>query len=495
MRTPGFPFFMAVVLTLFGAGAKPTVLAQIALSVGTCWLTWAWARRLVPGGAALLAALLVAIDPPTVCHSLLLLTETLFTFLLVAALLCLWSCRQSGAALARAGSPAASAGAPSPAATAPARALRPGSLRLALVGALLLGAGALVRPIGLYLVPLAALWAFVVGQGSGRRRLAIALLVAVVGASLPVGWALRNQAAGVGFTLSDIEAANLLLFRAAPVLARVERTSWDVAGRKLEQEVARLAALEKREAGSGPAVDRIRRRVAREVLTSHPMATLAVFADGAFRMWVGPGNTDLLILLGVVTPESPGSWPVTGSPALRAVASCLAASSVALRVATIVLTVVGLLGWTRDRRWPELGFMIAVLAYFTVLSASPGAYARLRVPATPAASIVAAAALAGRRRTAAPPLGPGTRIDHGSPRRGRGDATGREARASGRSPGARRPPAPGARKDRREAKSPDPSSDAGRGSALALQRKIPAVARPSEAKAGKEEERKDRRCT
>ncbi|HYE75972.1 MAG TPA: glycosyltransferase family 39 protein [Blastocatellia bacterium] len=86
IRTPGYPLML-----IFGLWSGHveiiTIVLQVALSTATCYSLYLTAQQLTRDQrTSTLAALLYAIEPLSVLHSVLLLSETLFTFLIVASL-------------------------------------------------------------------------------------------------------------------------------------------------------------------------------------------------------------------------------------------------------------------------------------------------------------------------------------------------------------------------------------------------------------------------
>jgi 4-amino-4-deoxy-L-arabinose transferase-like glycosyltransferase len=89
IRTPLYPAFVAVIDTLFGESRLAITVAQAGLFVLTCLLVYGIARMIASDGVALAAGLVVALYPPLPYFAALVLTETLTTFLVTAAI-ALW---------------------------------------------------------------------------------------------------------------------------------------------------------------------------------------------------------------------------------------------------------------------------------------------------------------------------------------------------------------------------------------------------------------------
>lgn len=84
---PGYPLVIAMVYKISGNSDRALRLFQIACEAITAVLVFLIAARLVPRGAALLAALLAAVAPQLAFHSLWLLPDSLAALPLVAAML------------------------------------------------------------------------------------------------------------------------------------------------------------------------------------------------------------------------------------------------------------------------------------------------------------------------------------------------------------------------------------------------------------------------
>ena len=145
-RTPGYPAFLAIVIRLAGDGALALLIAQQIIAAATVPMVWSLVRRFASPRWSMLAAVAWLLDPFRLYYSLWLLAETLFVFVLLAAVLVYVRVRERGWTLS-------------------------GSL----VIGLLAGALVLIRPAGLLLPVLAVLAAALDFRGHpARRRLGVA---------------------------------------------------------------------------------------------------------------------------------------------------------------------------------------------------------------------------------------------------------------------------------------------------------------------------------
>ncbi|HNW93012.1 MAG TPA: glycosyltransferase family 39 protein [bacterium] len=161
------PLYPLLLTAPFGLTPRPflvTLLAQGLLVIGIQLLVWKLARRLGCGewtGVAAVAVL--ALDPFTFYFSVLLLTETLFTFL---ALLLLWLLVEAGA--------------------------RPRGLAWWLLAGAVLGFSALTRPVLQGYFPLFALGWWWYGGAPRRRRLLEIAVVGLMTVAVMLPWIIRN---------------------------------------------------------------------------------------------------------------------------------------------------------------------------------------------------------------------------------------------------------------------------------------------------------------
>jgi hypothetical protein len=350
LRTPAYPVFLAVLLRPFGGSLQIPVMAQIAVSALTVWLTIVLAARLVGPRASIWAGLVLAVDPVSALYPCLLLPETVFTALLLGGVL-VWV-----------------------------RALDRGSVLQSCAAGLLLGVAALTRPIGIFLPVLVAASALVRRHQGVRITLAIAILF---GASIPiVGWVAKNRLLTGSAVFSIIFDSGLLDYRAAGALAMDE-------GIPIEQ--ARDRLWSRFWATTRPGMDvielsRRQRLLALEVLSEHKAAALMTWVDGIVRLFAETGLAVVRSLTGLVPS---GTESGLHSAALFILALALALGYVATGRGIAVLL--------RGGEVFQLVLTLGMTAYLVALSAGPEAYSRFRVPAMPFIAILAGHGLTYRR--------------------------------------------------------------------------------------------------
>ncbi len=178
-RTPAYPFFIAVLLGIFGNDlAIP--FAQIILVALSALCIFAIGARFFSRGLGVVVAALYVIDPMTITQSSRTTTETLFVFVLLGAVFVLIREELTS--------------------------------RKILLGGALLGVLALVRPIGLPVIPLFLLWILFMYRKQRKMLLQQSLLLLFGVAIVMMPWAYRNYMYAHHFSLSSITAYNMLFY-------------------------------------------------------------------------------------------------------------------------------------------------------------------------------------------------------------------------------------------------------------------------------------------
>jgi hypothetical protein len=279
-RTPGYPLMLAAVLTITGQDLRGLATVQHGLGLATAALAYLLARQLAGPMAGLLAGLATALAGNLLLYERLVMTETLFTTLLSAAVLAL-------VAAAR----------------------RP-SLRWLLMAGLAIGVATLVRPVAqllLLLPPLALLLAGRLWPDVLRGS-----LITLLGYSLLVGpWMVRGAFSSDGASVGAL--GQTLVGRTArhdrrdaatdsgfvfydPASDADDPDPTRLAGRSILQEAANRGSSGRavhtrlrRELGlSEVDADRLMRDLALEAIARRPGYYVAGTGQRFVRLWATP---------------------------------------------------------------------------------------------------------------------------------------------------------------------------------------------------------------
>lgn len=342
IRTPAYP----LLLMLFGFRTPLVIAFQHLLCVALAGVLYQRLRqRLQNRFAACAAAILFALDTPTIHIANKLLTESVFTALLF--LVFLLALRE-----------------------------RPPSVAIGIV----IGILVLIRPIAMFFFPLVAL-------RIPRRRL---IWFVIASLALPIAWAGRNWARAGVFTVSSVGNINLLGTRAAGALA-IEDEGDDFRADLADEQKGLVEdaddwiqqKLHIADAEELPVAVRVKYygAFATRVIAQHPIAFAELTARG--------------ILVNLFDSDWDALLPVT-----RLSPSIVHLTVGVLPVAVFIFAIIGIVAlWRSDR---ILAVAIVLTAgYFVFMSAGAEAEYRFRVPVMPQLAIAAAVGLDVVRRAVA----------------------------------------------------------------------------------------------
>jgi hypothetical protein len=343
MRTPGYPLLLAA----FGLRVVPVIVFQHLLNAALAVAIYLFvARRIGSRFVALTAAVLFAIDTPTLHYANKILTESLFTALLFVVFVLVAYNR-----------------------------------KLPLAG-VLTGVLVLIRPV-------AIVYFIVVALCLGLNRVRARTIAAYIALALvlPLGWELRNLHHTGVFTISSIGGTNMLSYRAAGALAIEDDGNFDAdlvdedKGLVEDADAEIQATLHIQDAEDLP--DAVRSKyysqIAWRVLRQHPRAAAMLTLRGLLvnlfdSRWEG---------LEVVS-RFPATIVQRGLDAFTAIVFAFAAIGAAAL-------------WRRDRNLALL--LVATIGYYVLISAGGEAESRFRVPVVPQLMIAAACGLETVRRS------------------------------------------------------------------------------------------------
>ncbi|KND49438.1 MAG: Conserved membrane protein [Parcubacteria bacterium C7867-003] len=185
-RTPGYPFFIAFFKLISGSYFFVTLI-QILLTLLTGYLIYLLARGVTTERWAVLSAVLFLLEPSVILHSMVLLSDVLYVFLIVLSTYILFNKKETTFNYFCAG--------------------------------LVVGVSCIVRPISVFLPILVCL--FIIYKSFGNSKMFYRFLpVFILGFLIVIlPWMVRNKIQSGYFTLSSISSYNLFYYNASMFLS------------------------------------------------------------------------------------------------------------------------------------------------------------------------------------------------------------------------------------------------------------------------------------
>lgn len=376
-RTPGYPVFLIPAI-FFGHTIILALLQNFLLSVASAWIIWKIVTEYAPdSSAAFWAVLLFCFEPVGFLHSERILSETLFTTLL---LLFVWIFL---------------------------RFLRVPDYTKLIWSALVLACAAYVRPVPLYLglllIPL--LLAFFPRTLPWKQRVFRAVLFPVLFLFMLVPWVLRNSRVADYQGFSTASAWNLYFLSAGAVQAKLEHRglSQVMADADYVDAEHYIQARPDMHGWSQGQVARFWDSEAKKTIRSHPFLYAVIHAKGCAMVLFNPGVTELLRNMGLYPMfESPLTGKLEGGYLQTTIWLVrkypISAIAVLLMLAQLFLCYFGALDGLRRLPFSAACFIVTVFVYFVLVSGIPAAQARYRAPIMPLVCVCAGLAIASRAK-------------------------------------------------------------------------------------------------
>lgn len=372
-RTPVYPVMLAGVYSATNGSSTAAVLVQALIGSVAAALIFLLSLKLnLPRSVGVIASFVVISDPLTLLTTFQLITETLFTALLLLAILFLADYANTA---------------------------KVSSLVLA---SAFLAASALTRPIGQYLplVFLPLVWK------SGRQQhhdwkinLGRTFLFLSISLLLIQAWAYRNYRQAGIWTLSAISDKNLYYYRALDVIAKAENVSEE----KAEQELTDYIQEERTKENLTEAQTiALMRQKAVSIFRQYPVQTLEVHVIGLAKVIVNPGLGLICVMLNRQGDLS-GCAAGDVSNSLGKLATkfsdmdnlqiTMAVWAIVLLFMVYILAGIGVYYLIRQSNWLVLAFSLFPIFYFSLLSAGGESDSRFRIPFLPFLGILAGVGL------------------------------------------------------------------------------------------------------
>lgn len=357
-RTPGFPAFILAVFYFFGYSHIPVIITQIFLGALTCVLFYIIVSRYVKDRTALLVSIIFALDLPALFFTNKVMSETLFSFMLLIFIYFFLKFASEGKLL-----------------------------YLAAAG-ITAGLVTLVRPV-LFYFGIFSLIIFLIYNFKDFKRLIINLAVFNICIIMVVApWVYRNHILGSYPGIAAVQEVNLYFIKASWIEEWVSgnrSVGFDQVIEKYfkrKNEAARVLKSRGMENTPGNRV-KIYRELAMETIRSHPAELVLYQVIYTADIFISKSSDVIFEDDTVILDESTKNrlhmiFNVTDTVLLG------------------IIYLTFLIGLALYKKWPnrkELIFVLLLFLYMTALSGELGGGARFRIPLMPLMLVFSAIAL------------------------------------------------------------------------------------------------------
>ena len=264
-RTPGYPILLIPGL-LLGGVAGVTIALQVVLGTVTVLLVYRLGMLVFANGRiAFLAMCLYAIEPLAIIFCGLLLSETLFTAVMVSFLICF------------------------------VRFIRAPFWRYGVPAAVLLAATVYIRPVSLYLfIPLTLVAVGYFLLSKNKQGCVQALVFGAIAFLLPMAWTVRNRVVAGYSGFASVSDVNLYAYSAAAVLAARDHVSYL---EMMDAQNRRAAEYQRAHGLTEGQVLQYMRGEGVRIIMSNPLTYAGIHVKGMVRMTFDPAAVEYLKML------------------------------------------------------------------------------------------------------------------------------------------------------------------------------------------------------
>ena len=366
-RTPVYPVLMAGVKLFTGDSFAILILLQVLLGSLTAALMVVFAHALrVSPLVGIISGFVVMLDPLTGLTTYQLLTDTIFTFFFILALVSVTLYFHGR------------------------------KMTWLILSAVAFGLASLTRPVG-QLLPIALIPVFILSAplSQWKSHIKPVLLFLVISLGITYGWAFRNYMVSGAFTLTADAELDLVYYSARDILVEIEGLSPEDARAEL------VEYLEEQVAENNLGRDEelaLMRKMAFDLFGQYPGLALKVHLKGFSRVMFNPGFEVVCIMLdsdGDSTDcETRASEGLVGRVLekfrpLNFFEIVVAVWGAVLLAAVYLGAVIGFWLLVRQRNWYLSAYFFILVVYFAVLSSGGVSVSRYRIPLIPLLSMLA----------------------------------------------------------------------------------------------------------
>jgi 4-amino-4-deoxy-L-arabinose transferase-like glycosyltransferase len=372
-RTPVYPVFIAGIYALTDESPYAVVFIQLLIGSLISALMLVLAKSLhLSQNVGWLAGLILALDPLITLTSYQMITETLFTGLMISAIITF------------------------------SLYFRDRKWIWLVSSAVLFALTSLTRPISQYLPFLLLPLFFLAFDRSEWNHVWKGILIfSSISMILTYSWAYRNYQTAKVWTLSAIAEQNLLYYRARDVISAEKNISEQEAAGELEQYIQTNV----KKYNLSPAQEiRLMHSKATEIFLEYPVSTFKVHTKGFIKVLANPGLNLFCVMLDSQKVQLDDSKNVVGCASaensgliaqltsklkqMNPFAKSVSILEIIMMAAMYAGTAFGSWRLWQQKQWFILSLLLIPLLYFSVLSAGGESVARFRIPMVPFLSIL-----------------------------------------------------------------------------------------------------------
>jgi 4-amino-4-deoxy-L-arabinose transferase-like glycosyltransferase len=364
-NTPLYPLFIATIYKIFGKNVLIVAFIQIIFSTLTVLLTYYLGRYFFSEKIAYYGSLLFAFGLGPIVYSILLLTETLFTLLLLAGILCLFMYSSHN------------------------------ETKWIIFAGVLIGLSILCRPIALFLPVILAIILFLLFLNSYRNIYISILIFLVSVACIITPWVIRNyRSLGVA-NVSIISSYNLLFYNATALKADIENLKQSAVRTDFRNRINEECIKENCINDEGKQV-KMYYEWGKKIILSNPYRYMFIHLKQNLNSLL-PAVNDFFEVLGIVQGGR-DTLSVLNQKGITAAISqyfgeriwllWIMTPLIILLVFIYTASIAGTIFLISQRKWFELALLLVPIIYLLILP-GPASQPRFRLPAMPYISLLA----------------------------------------------------------------------------------------------------------
>lgn len=357
-RTPGYPFFLAIVYSIFGSEPYTAIIVQIFLNLLSIVLMYRIGKDLFSAKAGFVAAVLFSLDLHHTIFTYYILTETIYTTVFLTAFLFY------------------------------VRAIKTNRWKFFLLAGFLYGLSALIRPISQFYIYAVFLFSLIWYWKELKRGVLFSSLLLMSYFIIVAPWCARNFSEYGHFSLSNIKGYNLLFWNASYYESKREHKPIEQVNAEFIEELKKMGWRP----DSNPFdKEKYDGELANKIIKAHFADYLKTHLTGTVKIHLSVGTQSLTDVLHIPSKKWTEEEKYTNGVvhlvkkffSTKTIYEILLGIFVAIFLAVVYLFAgAGVYKMIREKQILLMLFLLGSAGYFALISGIIS-YARYRLPSMP----------------------------------------------------------------------------------------------------------------